>query len=403
MVESAIRPAGRSLSILAVLGIIAALYLMRSILVPIALSLLLATLLHPVTKVVRKYLRLGPVGAAVVLFVVSVVVGLYVASLTAESLIVAATTIPADIERLSLRISDQVNDAVREHPFLANWLPEPGTIDRLGTTHGDLLMKSLGYDRLTDLTLLVGHGVLVLFLVLFLLAESEMLMPRVVRFFTAELEDARAAERTLAAVTRKMRQYLWARTVLNIGLGAAVAISLWLMGIDFALPLGVFAGLTNYIPYIGNVAGGTLPVLATLAQTGSLGNALLVAAVFLAIVTVEGYVVMPYVLGKSLDLNGTTVLVACLFWGFLWGLMGLILAMPITVSMKLVFQHVPSLNRWAELMSWDWHSPGLPESRGEEAEREGAAKPPARGEGSEGEPKQAMAEPARGAEPSRVA
>ena len=77
----------------------------------------------------------------------------------------------------------------------------------------------------------------------------------------------------------------------------------------------------------------------------------------------EGYVVTPYVMGRSLDLNGTTVLIACLFWGFLWGLVGLILAMPITVTMKLVFQHVPELHRWAELMSRDWQPPGLPPPR----------------------------------------
>ena len=62
-------------------------------------------------------------------------------------------------------------------------------------------------------------------------------------------------------------------------------------------------------------------------------------------------------MGRSLDLNGTTVLIACLFWGFLWGLVGLVLAMPITVCMKLVFQTVPELNRWAELMSCDWQTP----------------------------------------------
>ncbi len=56
------------------------------------------------------------------------------------------------------------------------------------------------------------------------------------------------------------------------------------------------------------------------------------AAVYLAVVGVEGYVVTPYVMGRSLDLNGTTVLIACLFWGFLWGLVGLVLAMPITVT-----------------------------------------------------------------------
>ena len=72
---------------------------------------------------------------------------------------------------------------------------------------------------------------------------------------------------------------------------------------------------------------------------------------YLAVVGIEGYVVTPLVMGRSLDLNGTTVLIACLFWGYLWGLVGLILAMPITVSMKLVFQTVPELKRWAELMS----------------------------------------------------
>ncbi len=56
-------------------------------------------------------------------------------------------------------------------------------------------------------------------------------------------------------------------------------------------------------------------------------------------------------MGKSLDLNGTTVLIACLFWGFLWGLVGLILAMPITASIKLVFEEIPNLKTWADLMS----------------------------------------------------
>ena len=81
------------------------------------------------------------------------------------------------------------------------------------------------------------------------------------------------------------------------------------------------------------------------------------AAIYLAVVGIEGYVVTPLVMGRSLDLNGTTVLLACLFWGYLWGLVGLVLAMPITVSLKVVLQTIPELNRWAELMSVDWQSP----------------------------------------------
>jgi predicted PurR-regulated permease PerM len=119
----------------------------------------------------------------------------------------------------------------------------------------------------------------------------------------------------------------------------------------------MFAGLTNFIPYVGQILGGGLPTLIALGHSGSIGDALIVAAVYLAVVGVEGYIVTPYIMGRSLDLNGTTVLIACLFWGFLWGLVGLVLAMPITVTLKLVFQNVPELNRWAELMSRDWQTP----------------------------------------------
>jgi predicted PurR-regulated permease PerM len=129
------------------------------------------------------------------------------------------------------------------------------------------------------------------------------------------------------------------------------------MKVKFAFALGMFAALTNFVPYVGQVIGGVLPMLITLGQYESLGDALIVGSIYLAILGIEGYVVTPYVMGRSLDLNGTTVLIACLFWGFLWGLVGLVLAMPITVSLKLVFQAVPELNRWAELMSYTWQSP----------------------------------------------
>ena len=129
------------------------------------------------------------------------------------------------------------------------------------------------------------------------------------------------------------------------------------MNVHFAFILGLVAALTNFVPYIGQMIGGALPTLIVLGQSGSIGDALIVAAMYLAVLGVEEYVITPLVMGRSLDLNGTTVLIACLFWGYLWGLVGLVLAMPITVSLKVVFQAVPELNRWAELMSLDWQSP----------------------------------------------
>lgn len=347
-----------SLVVLAVLGVVAAIYLLEAILVPIALALLLACVLSPLTSLLRKVLPLGPTGAAVVLFSLAVMLGLYGASLTAESLVQAGHTLPSDIERLAGRVSARITDAVRDQPYLRVILPDPRTIDQLGDANRTLLIDKLSYG-LMDLTTWVVQGFVVLVLVLFLLAESEMLTPKVIRFFAPTPGDAQTAARTLADLTRQIRAYLVARTVVNLGVGVVFASALTIMKVKFAVALGMFAALTNFVPYVGQLVGGALPTLITLGQYESLGDALIVASIYLAVIGIEGYAVTPLVMGRSLDLNGTTVLIACLFWGFLWGLVGLVLAMPITVSLKLVFQTIPELNRWAELMSCQWQSPAI--------------------------------------------
>ncbi len=345
-----------TLVILTVLGIMAALYLMKPILVPLAMALMLACLLSPATHFFRRVLPIGSTGSAIVLFLLLAFLGIYFAFLTAESIVQALKTLPGDIDHMAQRLSRQVNDIIRDKPYLSRFLPESSTIDRLAETNQRMVIETLTY-RLTDLTAWIAQGFIVLILVLFLLAESQMLAPKVIRFFAGGADEAKTAEHTLRALTRQIRAYLIARTLINIGMGAVVTIALWLLQVRFPIVLGVFAALTNFVPYVGQVVGGALPVLVTLGYSGSVGDSLIVAAVYLGVVGLEGYIVTPYVMGRSFDLNGTTVLIACLFWGFLWGMVGLILAMPITVSMKIVFQHVPALYRWAELMSRDWQPP----------------------------------------------
>lgn len=357
-VDRTAKSSSTALIVLAVLAMVAALYLLKPILVPISLALLLACLLAPLTTLLRRILPLGPTGAAVVLFLLTVMFGLYLASLTAESLVQAAHTLPSDVERLSGQISGRITVMIREQPYLRLVLPEPGTIDLMGDANRALLIDHLSYG-MADLSILMVQGLIILILVLFLLAESEMLTSKVIRFFAPTPGEAVAAARTMTSLTRQVRAYLVARTLINLGLGIVMAIALWAMRVKFAFGLGLFAGLTNFVPYVGQLIGGGLPTLIALGQSGSIGDALLVAAVYLGVVGIEGYVVTPYIMGRSLDLNGTTVLVTCLFWGFLWGLVGLVLAMPITVTLKLVCQTVPELNRWAELMSLDWQTPPL--------------------------------------------
>jgi AI-2 transport protein TqsA len=357
------KDANRAQVVLAVLAVIAALSLLKAILIPVAVALVLTCMLSPLARLVRSHLPYGPLGA-LALFLLMVVGGLYLASLMVDDLLRATYTLPTDIERLAGQVSRRISELVRAQPYLRTLLPEPGTIDRLGDTNRALLIDKLSYG-LTDFTTWVVQGFIVLVLVIFLLIESQMLSAKVVRFFARTPAEAHAAGELLDQITRKIRAYLVARSLLNAGLGIVLALGLWALNVHFAFILGLVAALTNFVPYIGQVVGGALPTLIALGQNGSLGDAMIVAAMYLAVLGVEEYVITPLVMGRSLDLNGTTVLIACLFWGYLWGLVGLVLAMPITVSLKVVFQAVPELNRWAELMSLDWQSPDAVEVRAE--------------------------------------
>lgn len=351
---------GPALVVLAVLGVMAALHLMRMILVPVALAVLLACALAPAATRLRRWLPVSPMGASLLLFLLLAAGGLYLASQAAGSLVQAGNALPGELSLMSDRLDDGLEKMIQEQPYLKRVLPEPGTVTRL-TYQGrlDLIARFRDglIDRLGDLGAIVAQGFIVLVLALFLLAESEMLSAKVIRFFARGPGDEASTLLAIRALAREVRIYLLARTAINLGMGMVVALVLWLLGVRYPIALGTFAAVTNYVPYIGQVVGGALPVLMTLVHAGSLadglGDALIVASAYLAVVTIAEYLVVPYILGRSLDLNGTTVLLACLLWGFLWGLVGLILAIPLTVSLKLVLQHVPGLRRWADLMSRD--------------------------------------------------
>ena len=160
-------------------------------------------MLLPVASFLRRRFPFGPVGA-LALLALSVAGGLYLASLMAESLVRATYTLPSDIERLAGQVSGRITDLIRDQPSLRAFLPEPGTIDRLGDTNRALLIDKLSYG-LTDFTTWVVQGFIVLVLVIFLLLESQMLTAKVVRFFARQRSDADAAAEILALITRKIR------------------------------------------------------------------------------------------------------------------------------------------------------------------------------------------------------
>src|SRR5205807_1446760 len=113
----------------------------------------------------------------------------------------------------------------------------------------------------------------------------------------------------------------------------------------------LLVGVLFYIPYLGPIVAGLPPLLDAFVNCPSPWYAVGLFVFYVGVVTLEGYVIVPLLMGRHLDLNATTVMLACLFWDLVWGVPGLFLAMPLMAALKAVCEQVPGWQPWANLMS----------------------------------------------------
>jgi AI-2 transport protein TqsA len=159
---------------------------------------------------------------------------------------------------------------------------------------------------------------------------------------------------TVQAVAHKVRRFLLIRTVLGVISGVVVSAWLWLMGVDFAPFWGVLIVLLNYLPNLGSIIAGIPPSLLAFAQFGP-GWAMLVAGGLLALEQVSGNFLDPHLQGRTLNVSSLIVLLSVILWGWIWGVPGALIAVPLTVTIILVCAKFAMLRPIAVLLSGDEH------------------------------------------------
>ena len=134
-----------------------------------------------------------------------------------------------------------------------------------------------------------------------------------------------------------------------------VGVALWILGVDFYILWGAFVFLFNFIPTIGAVAALGLPALMSLVQSGKLGFMFLVIGVIAALQTLVFNILEPLIVGKRLGLNPIVILLAVLIWGYIWGIIGMLLAVPLTAIIKISFSRSknPNVMFIVDLMNQD--------------------------------------------------
>jgi predicted PurR-regulated permease PerM len=186
-------------------------------------------------------------------------------------------------------------------------------------------------------------------LLYFLLASGDLFLLKLVRVLP-RFEDKKIAVTIVHEVRHDVSHYLLTITLINIGLGVATGIAMFWLGMPNPLLWGVMAASFNFIPYLGAMASAIILTLVALLTFDELGRILLVPGVFLVLTSLEGGFVTPAIVGRRLTLNPVAIFVWLTFWGWLWGVPGMLLAVPMLAILKIVCDHVQPLNSVGEFL-----------------------------------------------------
>lgn len=325
-----------ALSGLLILACFYTLYFARAFFLPIVLALLLTFLLSPLVRGLKKLRIPEALGAGiVVLGLLGVLgVGVYELSGPVSDWMQQA---PASLRKLERRVRDlkkPVQTVSKATEQVAKIAQVGGGAPASQVTSA----PTLGARLLSQALDVAVSGVSMIILLYFLLAAEDMFLRKLIKVLP-RVDDKKRAVDIARQIETEISAYLSTVTLINVALGLAVwGLMAWI-GLPNPLLWGVMATVFNYIPYLG-----PLTVLAVLAGVGfltfdDLPHALLPPGAFAAVTFVEAYLLTPMVLGRRLTLNPVVIFLALSFWGWLWGIAGAVMAVPIMVVFKIFCDH----------------------------------------------------------------
>jgi predicted PurR-regulated permease PerM len=197
---------------------------------------------------------------------------------------------------------------------------------------------------------LIGQAAMVLFLTFFLLLSGDTFKRKLVRLAGPSMSNRKITVHILDGINDSIQRYMFMLLVTNVLVGLLTWIALSWIGLENAGAWGVTAGLLHLIPYVGPAVTASVIGIVAFMQFESLSMLLLAAAASMVIATLVGYFVTTWMTGRIAKMNTAAIFVSLLFGGWLWGVWGLLLSIPIIVIVKVVAQHIEQLGPVAELL-----------------------------------------------------
>ena len=334
-----------------IIGLLAVFYVARDFLVPVTLAFFIAITFRPLIRwlAVRGLPAWASASAlATTVLVVGLSVGYLISGPVAGWIADAPEirrTLTEKVRSISgtftniTKITEDIKDAatpLNDKPVTEVVVKEPGL---------PAILSMAAYPASYAATF-IGAVILSLFL----MASGNLLYEKLINIMPT-LTDKKNALRVVQDVETEVSTYLLLHSAINAAVGLAIASLFYLIGMPSIYLWAILAFILNFIPYAGPVAGASMAGLAGLLVFDTLGSALLAPALYTAVVTIENQFISPYILRKRLQLNSVAILLSIAFWGWIWGISGIVLAVPLLVTLKVFSSHFKSLTNVGEFLS----------------------------------------------------
>lgn len=344
-------------------------YMARELLLPIVLAFVLAITLSPVVRALSRRAIPAPVTALAIVatLIASLASGAYLLSEPVAKWIEMAPSIGAELKAKLYHLREPVAAVVQAREQvedIASAVSTQISDTRQIAVEGPGLLSLAANGAISTVTTFS----LSLVLLLFLLMSGDMFYEKLVRV-APTFADKRKTLTIVYDVERRVSRYLFSITLINVALGVCVGALLHLAGMPNPVLWGVLATALNYIPYIGPAVGIVLVAIVAAVTFDTLTAMAVPPGLYLLANIVESQLVTPLVVGRSLELNAVAVFIALVFWTWIWGVPGTLLAIPILVITKVFCDNLPGMSGFGEFLSA--RSPQVHEDSREDS-REGA-------------------------------
>ena len=352
-----------SLTLLALCASLAVLHWAPAVFIPVAMSVLMVSALSPAVGALQRWHIPRWLGAAVLLLALVGSLGAAAVQLSdgatqlIESLPVAAQKVRDTLRKRASQGPGALEKVQKAASQIELAAAENGTapttrrgVQRVQIERSPLNIRDYLWSGTMGLVSAVGQFTVVVFLTFFALASGGMFRRKLARIAGPSLERKKVTVQVLSEITAQIQRYLLVQVLTSVLVGVATGLAFAALGLENAAVWGVVAGVLNLVPYIGSVIVSGASALMAFLQFGTVDMALAIGGASLLIHTLVGNLLTPWLTSRTSSMSPVAVFVSVLAWGWLWGLWGLLLGIPIMMAVKAICDRVEDLQAVGELL-----------------------------------------------------